>query len=63
MQPKSYVILQRAIDEGVERGWNRAHKYVDDPTEETIREAIAEAVIGNICEVFSFTKGELGIEE
>ena len=63
MQPKSYVILQRAIDEGVERGWNRAHKYVDNPTEETIREQIAEAVMGSICEMFSFTKGDLGVEE
>lgn len=63
MQPKSYVILQRAIDEGVERGWNCAHKYVDNPTENAIREAITEAVMGNICEVFSFTKSDLGIEE
>jgi hypothetical protein len=63
MQPKSYVILQRAIDEGVERGWTRAHKYVDKPSENALREAITEAVMGNICEVFSFTKGDLGIEE
>jgi hypothetical protein len=63
MQPKSYVILERAVEEGIERGWNRAHKYVDNPDENAIRQAIGEAVMGNICEVFSFTKGDLGVEE
>lgn len=63
MQPKSYVILQRAVEEGVEYGWNRAHKYVDQPTENALREAVAEAVMSAICEVFSFNKGDLGVEE
>jgi len=63
MQPKVFIILQRAIDEGVDRGWNLAHKYVDNPTENAIRKAITETVIGNICEVFSFTKSDMGWEE
>lgn len=61
MQPKSFIILRRAIDEGVDKGWNLAHKYVNNPTENAIREAIVEGVIGNICEVFSFTNSDLGI--
>ena len=50
MQPKSYVILERAIDEGISRGWNQAHKYVDDPDDHAIRNAIAEAIMGEICD-------------
>lgn len=54
MRVKTYSILERAVEEGVQRGWNRAHKYVENPTEETVRQEILQAVMGSICEVFNF---------
>lgn len=59
MRAKTYTILERAIEEGLTRGWNRAHKHTDKPSEEHIKNEILAAVMGNICEVFSFDDEEL----
>ena len=54
MRPKIKVILDRAIEEGVRRGYRRAHKHVENPTEESICEHIEECVISEIYEYFTF---------
>lgn len=54
MKAKSYVIIERAIEEGYRRGWNRAYKHTDNPSPEQIEIAIKEAIMGEICEVFAF---------
>jgi hypothetical protein len=54
MKAKSYVILQRAIEEGYKRGWHRAYKHTDTPTPEYIEECVLDAIMGDICDVFSF---------
>ena len=54
MKPKIKVILDRAIEEGVRRGYRRAFKHVDNPTEESICEHIEECVISEIYEYFTF---------
>ena len=54
MKAKSYVILQRAVEEGFKRGWYRAHKHVDTPTPESIEEEVLSAIMGDICDVFTF---------
>ena len=54
MKPKIRVILEMAIEEGVRRGYNRAHKHVENPTENAIMERIEDAVMGEIYEYFSF---------
>ena len=33
MKPKFRVILEQAIEEGVRRGYHRAFKHVENPTE------------------------------
>ncbi len=43
-----------AIEEGVQRGWRLAHKHVDNPTEENIKEKIEDAVMSQIYEYFTF---------
>lgn len=58
MKVKTYVILERAIEEGVARGWNRAHKHVENPTPEHIMAEILQAVMVDICNVFSFDEIE-----
>jgi len=54
MKPKTRVILEMAIEEGVRRGYTRAHKHVENPTEGAIIEHIEEAVMSSIYEYFTF---------
>ena len=53
-----YAVLARAVEEGIEYGWNRARKHVENPTPEQIKSAIYEAVMTGICEYFDFDTSE-----
>ncbi len=54
MKAKIQVILEMAIEEGVRRGYSRAHKHVENPTEGAIIEQIEDAVMSQIYEYFTF---------
>lgn len=54
MTPKFYELLQRCVEDGVQRGWNRAHKHMSPPPEHAVRAAIEEAVMLEIHEWFTF---------
>jgi len=54
MKPKTRVILEMAIEEGVRRGYSRAHKHVENPTEGAIIESIEGHVMSAIYEYFTF---------
>jgi archaeosine-15-forming tRNA-guanine transglycosylase len=54
MKPKFRVILEQAIEEGVRRGYHRAFKHVENPTEGAIIEHVEEAVMSSIYEYFDF---------
>ena len=54
MTPKFRVILDQAISEGVLRGYRRAYKHVENPTEEAICEQIEDCVMGSLYEYFDF---------
>ena len=54
MKPKFRVILDQAVSEGVLRGYRRAFKHNENPTEETIIETIEDCVMGSIYEYFTF---------
>ena len=43
-----------AIGEGITRGWHLAHKHVDDPSPEAIKERLEDAVMSTIMDYFSF---------
>ena len=49
-----YAVLARAVEDGVRVGWSRAHKHEDDPEPETVRIAIVDAVLNELCEWFRF---------
>ena len=49
-----YRMLEEAVEVGVRRGYYRAYKHNDKPTEEEIIEAIKSAVMGDLCEVIDF---------
>ena len=54
MTPKFRVILGQAISEGVKRGYRRAFKHNEDPSEEVICETIEEYVMESLHEYFTF---------
>lgn len=54
MKVKTYDVLCRAIEEGVERGYRRAHKHTDTPEEDHLKNAIVDAIMLEICGVFIF---------
>ena len=58
MKAKTLVILELAINVGVKRGWNRAHKHVENPNEASICDHIEECVMSEIHEYFSFGEDE-----
>ena len=59
MKPKFRVILDQAVNEGVLRGYRRAFKHNENPTEETIIETIEDCVMGSIYEYFTFDDEDL----
>ena len=58
MKAKTRVILEMAIEEGVRRGYSRAHKHVENPTEGAIIENIEDCVMSSIYEYFTFEESE-----
>jgi hypothetical protein len=59
MKAKTRVILEMAIEEGVRRGYHRAFKHVENPTEGAIIEHVEEAVMSSIYEYFTFDEEDL----
>lgn len=51
---RTYSLVDRAVEEGLECGWRRAHKHTDTPEPDAIREAQLMAIMGAICEVIDF---------
>lgn len=54
MKPNTYVILQRAVEEGALLGYRRAFKHIENPTEDAIVETITDAIMLSVSEVFDF---------
>ncbi len=54
MKPDWYTIITRAVNEGVNTGWLRAHHYEDNPDPDTIKDHISDAVINSISEVIDW---------
>lgn len=54
MKPKEYLVLQMCIENGVTRGYFRAHKHTDTPDEAQMLDALYQAVMEEIHEWFEF---------
>lgn len=54
MRVRAYDVLRRAIEEGVEYGWRRAHKHTDAPDTETIKDQIVIGILNEVSEYFDF---------
>ncbi|MDP3939770.1 MAG: hypothetical protein Q8R92_16760 [Deltaproteobacteria bacterium] len=53
MRIKAYTVVERAVDEGVALGYNRAHKHTDTPGE-AIKEYVRREVMIALCEIMDF---------
>ena len=58
MRVNAFAVLADAVNQGIERGWHRAYKHADKPSESDIKEAVEIAVIDAICEYFVFDGDE-----
>ena len=52
MKPKLHLVLELAIKNGIDYGWNRAHKHTDTPDENLIKQEIEERIWEQIGEWF-----------
>lgn len=46
-----YAVVARAVEEGIARGWRRAHKHTESPEEAAILDEIEQAVLNALSEV------------
>lgn len=58
MKPNWQAIIERAVEEGLEYGWRRAHKHVDAPGKAAILDEQHTAVMGALHEVIDFHDAE-----
>lgn len=52
MRPKVNLLIERCIEDGINYGWNRAHKHVDSPSEYEIKDQIQSAIMNELYEWF-----------
>lgn len=51
---KAYDLLEKAVEEGLAWGWQRAHKHTDTPTRDHVVENMEREIMNAIHEVFDF---------
>lgn len=54
MKPKLFPLLEQCIENGLKCGYNRAHKHIDNPTDDQIFDQQHSAIMGEIWEWFDF---------
>ena len=62
MKPNSYLIISECVERGVERGWSRAHKHKDNPSEDMIKEQMELNIMNEICEYFKFDEFDIEVD-
>jgi hypothetical protein len=60
LRVRAYEVLRRAVEEGLDYGWMRAHKHTDRPDEATIKDQILQGVMNEVCEYFDCGDETLG---
>lgn len=51
---RAYEVLIRAIEDGIDYGWQRAHKHSDAPDVYAIKSALFDAIANEVSEWFDF---------
>jgi hypothetical protein len=58
MKPREYRLFAECLENGLRRGYRRAHKYCENPSEDQILESLQTNVMGEITEFFAFAPDE-----
>ena len=48
MKPRFRVVLEMAIEEGVRFGYRRAHKHVENPSDDAISDCIVTEIFNSL---------------
>ena len=54
MRVRTSIVLEDCIDKGIELGWNRAYKHVDNPSPDDIKFHIERSISESVSEYFNF---------
>lgn len=58
MKAREYRLFSECLEAGLRRGYRRAYKYTDHPSEEQLLESLHTNVMGEVSEFFSFAPDE-----
>ena len=50
----AYDLVREAVESGVARGYHRAYKYQDAPSEQDVITSIVQSVMGGLCDTLDF---------
>ncbi len=51
---KTYNLIEKAIEEGIEYGWRKSHKYEDTPPDEHLKQQLLQAIMVSLDEIIDF---------
>ena len=54
MKVKIYQLIERIVEEGIEAGYERAHKHTDTPDSVTIKQCVADYIMHGFDDAFLF---------
>jgi hypothetical protein len=54
MKVKMYNIISECVEKGAEHGYNRAHKYFENPDKVSMVDNIHREIMNELCEYFDF---------
>lgn len=54
MKIDHYKLICELVERGIEMGWQQAHKYNDNPSEQKLKDDIHSQVMTEICEYYRF---------
>ena len=54
MKVNEYLVMTECVENGINRGYYRAFKYADNPSEDVIKETIYNDIMSEICQYFHF---------
>lgn len=50
----SWAIISRAVEEGIDYGYRRAHKHTSTPSEDLLKNEIDNAIMSELSEVLLY---------
>ena len=59
MKVKMYPLIERLVEEGIDAGWNRAHKHAGEPYGDAIKDTIHRYIMQGFDEAFEFDQEDM----